>query len=284
MEFQKILVVGLPETGKSSFIQAVDEVLKHPATDQDLRTCGLAHDRTYIESGKDEYFAGVIPGRTDRNIENTAVELWFENPRTGQKGRLHMPDEKGEVFLDQWVNRHWDNIYRESLPGLSGMLVFVRADGKPRNEERLAEMAVEIVASGVNSAEMETAWHMKEASPQVQLVDILQFISERGEIPKHLRISIIISAWDTVGARPGDIRPKHPEKFLAREWSLLSQYLLSNADVFEAKIFGVSAHGGEPSKLGEIANLPPHQRVTVTDGTTESRDLTRPLRWLLRID
>lgn len=279
-----MLVVGLPETGKSSFIQAVDEVLKHPATAQDLRTCGLAHDRTYIESGKDEYFAGEVPGRTDRNIKSTEVELWFENPLTGQQGRLHMPDEKGEVFLDQWVNRRWDSLYQESLSDLSGMLVFLRADGKPRNEERLAQMAVAAVKSKVEPEEMEKAWHMKEASQQVQLVDILQFILERGEIPKPLRVSVVISAWDTVGIKASDIRPKHPEKFLAREWSLLSQYLLSNADIFETKIFGVSAHGGVPGKLGKKVDLPPHQRVTITDGVTDSRDLTRPLRWLLGID
>ena len=110
---QLILVIGLPETGKSSFIQAVDEALKHPATPNDLRAFGLADDRSYIQSSKENFLAGKKPGRTDLQQDDTSVELWFEHPPTHRRGRLHLPDKKGEIFRDQWVYRRWTKEYRK---------------------------------------------------------------------------------------------------------------------------------------------------------------------------
>jgi Double-GTPase 1 len=276
---QRVLVVGLPETGKSSFIQALDEVLKHPATPHALCSSGLAHDRSYIQSGKAEFLAGEKLDRTKRPLDDTSVELWFEHPPTGRRGRLHLPDKKGEIFRDQWVNRQWDTDYRESLAGIAGAFIFVRADEKARNDERLGILAQEARQSG-NATQ---PWDMKNASSQVQLVDVLQFIAEHSDVPQPLRVAVLISAWDTIGQK-GDLRPREPAKFLEREWALLAQYLRANPRSFTEKIFGVSAYGGPPGELGPLAKQPPHERSRLTEGTETTRDLTHPLRWLLELD
>lgn len=274
---QRILVVGLPESGKSSFIQAVDEALKHPMTQNDLRSFRLADDRNYIQSGKENFLAGKKPGRTDLNQDDTSVELWFEHPPSKCHGRLHLPDKKGEIFRSQWVDRRWAMDYRENLESIAGALLFLRADGKSRNDELLGALV-----RGTSSS-TPRAWDMKNASAQVQLVDVLQFMVEHGNISKPLRIAVLISAWDTVG-QAGDIRPKNPAKFLHREWALLAQYLRANPHNLIEKIYGVSAYGGEPDKLGTLAELPAHERSRLTEGLETTRDLTRPLRWLLQLD
>lgn len=274
---QRILVVGLPETGKSSFIQAVDETFKHPATSDDLRAFGLAHDRSYIQSGKANFLAGKKLIRTDLQQDDTSVELWFEHPPTKRRGRLYLPDKKGEIFRDQWVYRRWTKEYRESLEGIAGALVFLRADDKSRNDELLGALV-----SGTPSS-APRVWDMKNACAQVQLVDVLQFIVEHGDISKPLRIAVLISAWDTVG-QAGDIRPKDPAKFLQREWALLAQYLRANPHSLIEKIYGVSAYGGQPDKLGALVEQPAHERSLLTEGAETTRDLTRPLRWLLQLD
>ncbi len=276
----RVLVVGLPETGKSSFIQALDEVLKHPATESDLKASGLAHDRSYIQSGKKDFFAGKKLGRNIRPAEDSSVELWFEHPPTARRGKLHLPDKRGEIFRDQWVNRQWEKDYRESLTGIAGALIFVRADEKSRNDERLGVLASEAHGSGGDPRPFE----LKDASAQVQLVDVLQFIVEWGEVPRPLRVAVLISAWDTVGQTQGDLRPRAPEKFLEREWALIAQYIRANPDRFTARIYGVSAYGGTPDELGELLEQAPHERVRLTEGTETTRDLTRPLRWLLEFE
>jgi len=275
---QRLLVLGLPETGKSSFIQALDEVLKHPATPNALQADGLAHDRSYIQSGKPQFLAGEKLVRTDRQIEDTFVELWFKHSPTGRRGRLYLPDERGEIFRDQWVNRRWARDYRDSLTGIAGALVFVRADEKPRNDERLGILAKAVLGSGE-----ERPFPMKEAGAQVQLVDVLQFIAEHSQAPKPLRVAVLISAWDTVG-REGDLRPREPLLFFEREWALVAQYLRANPEYFTSKIYGVSAYGGIPGELGPLTEQPPHERARLIEGGEASNDLTRPLLWLLQIE
>jgi len=275
---QRVLVLGLPETGKSSFIQALDEVLKHPSTPNALQVDGLAHDRSYIQGGKPNFLAGKKLIRNDRQEATNSAELWFKHPATGRRGRIYLPDEKGEVFRDQWVNRQWERAYRDSLGEIAGALVFVRADEKSRNDERLgisAKLALE--------SKKEVPFEMKGASAQVQLVDVLQFITEHSQAPKPLRLAVLISAWDTLGG-DGDLRPKNPHEFLQREWALLAQYLRTNSESFAPKVYGVSAYGGKPGELGALAETPPHQRTRLVEGAEVSSDLTRPLLWLLQLE
>jgi hypothetical protein len=128
-----------------------------------------------------------------------------------------------------------------------------------------------------------TTFDPKKASPQVQLVDVLQFIAVKGKIMRPQKVAVLISAWDTV-EKPHNRQPKNPVAFLEREWALLDQYLRSNSESFTTKIYGVSALGGTEEELKELSKLPPQDRVKIVEDGLQSKDLTRPLRWLLALD
>jgi hypothetical protein len=273
-----LLIVGLPDTGKTSFIHAVDDMLQRPLTTDSLRSYALAPDRGYLERDKEKFRAGQKIEHTERNLQGAPPELWFEHPRTGLRGRLFIPDMSGEVFQDQWTDRRWTQSYRDSLKTTSGVLVFVRSDTPGSNQELLGQMA----ALPPNDKKA-LPFDPKKASPQVQVVDVLQFIATEGQISRPLRVAVLISAWDTV-EKMGNLQPKSSIAFLGREWPLVTQYLRANAEVFTTKIYGVSALGGTEEELKELSKLPPQDRVKLVEDTTPSRDLTRPLRWLLELD
>ena len=172
----QLLVVGLPETGKTSFIHAVDDLLQSPPTPEALRSYGLAGDRSYLERDKRSFRAGKKLVHTERSLQEAAPELWFEDPRTGRRGRLFLPDLRGEIFQDQWTDRRWTESFRDDLEAISGALVFVRADTPASNQELLGQM-LEWAQKNVKPA----PWDLKKASPQVQLVDVLQFIGTKAE-------------------------------------------------------------------------------------------------------
>ncbi|WP_263417859.1 TRAFAC clade GTPase domain-containing protein [Terriglobus albidus] len=274
-----LLIVGLPDAGKTSYIHAVDDLLQHPHTPDSLRSHALAPDRSYLERDKADFRSGKKLLHTERNLQGPVPELWFEDPSTGKRGKLFLPDVSGEVFQDQWVDRKWAKSYSDSLQKLSGILLFLRADLPASNQELLGELAalpeVERTAKPFDP---------RKASAQVQLVDVLQFIAEHSALPTYpLKLCVMISAWDTV-YHPGNMQPKIPSSFLAREWPLLDQYLKTNRRKFESRIFGVSALGGTPKELEEhLGELPPQQRVKIVFGDIESKDLTAPLRWLLGV-
>ena len=86
------------------------------------------------------------------------------------------------------------------------------------------------------------------------------------------------------GRETGQSPAQDPRAFLAREWPLLDQYLRSNAETFVRKVYGVSALGGTEEELKELSRVPPQDRVNLVEDTQSSKDLTRPLRWLLKLD
>ena len=125
---------------------------------------------------------------------------------------------------------------------------------------------------------------------QVKLVDLLQFVAESGERAQPIRIAVILSAWDLVEKAqrigPGMAKelPKNPTRFLAHCWPLLHQFLESNEDVFCHRVFGVSARGGgnSPDEIERLTSIDqPSDRVILVDDEHRSKDLTRPIRWLL---
>jgi hypothetical protein len=273
---QDLLMIGLADAGKTSFIHAIDELLHSPSTEDALRAAGLAYDRTYLERDKPVFREGRKLERTTRT-EAAPVELWFEDPKSGKQGRLFLPDVSGEVYRDQWVNRIWDKSYAASLERILGVLLFVRADMPASNAELLGALIDKAGKGGPTQS-----WDPKKASAQVQLVDVMQFIALRGAIRVPLRVAVMISAWDVV-AKMGARAPS-PEQFFQKDWALLSQYLTTNQETFEARVYGVSALGGTFDELKELRKVPPAERVRIVDGPSDSRDLTRPLRWLLRPD
>jgi hypothetical protein len=272
--FQHLMMVGLAESGKSSFLQAIDELLQHPPSKDALCSTGLAHDRTYIEQDKALYRAGKVFERTSRTPQGAPPELWFSDPTTGRQGKLIVPDVSGEIYRDQWAGRVWPRSYAESLSNVSGILLFVRADLPASNAELLGALIAPNAPPGTLKD-----WNPRQASTQVQLVDILQFIAIRGEVARPMRVAVILSAWDVV-EKMGP-HALNPEEFLENHWAMLSQFLRTNDDTFEVKIYGVSARGGTFEELEELRKKPPTERVKIVDDAHSSRDLTRPLRWLL---
>ena len=65
----------------------------------------------------------------------------------------------------------------------------------------------------------------------------------------------------------------------------MDQYLRANPETFETRIYGVSALGGSEQELAaELNKLAPQDRVELVEDAHNSRDLTRPLRWLLGLN
>ncbi len=257
---------------------ALDEVIQRQTDKHGLTSDGFASNRSYIEGAKKLWRAGKPVGRTIQVLEER-VELLVKHSQTNNKIRLTAPDVSGELFDAQWADRKWPVAYRERLGSVAGVFVFINAANNGRNSE--------ISGAWINHLSDATApqtkpWTPREAAKQVKLVDLLQFISEQGQTRKPLPLVVMLSAWDLVGSKT-DLK-EHPEKFLARDWSLLDQYLKANPEVFRSRIYGVSARGGNDEAQAALALLPAHERVWLRDGHEVTKDLTRPLRWLLGLE
>lgn len=114
---------------------------------------------------------------------------------------------------------------------------------------------------------------------EVKIVEFLQMANRRPLYPKPRKLALIASAWDVVEMEEGIT----PERWLAQNRPMLAQFLASNADLWEVRIYGVSAQGGKlPERKAELKGmLNQSERVRIIGHGAALHDLTAPLRWLI---
>src|SRR6266478_6250635 len=122
------LLIGLPSTGKTSFLAALWYMVS-----QTKVVCGLSLD--HLE-GDNQYLNIIRDAWSEyrpvpRNITETEkpVAMWLKNHKTGSVGRLTFPDLTGEAFRSQWTRRELATTYDESLAEAAGGILFVNPVG-----------------------------------------------------------------------------------------------------------------------------------------------------------
>lgn len=283
-----ILLLGLPGSGKTNFLVGLDVVLDNQVDPNGLVHSDHANDRTYLEPLRAQWLQGVELLHTSRLGPPPPHQLLLRHPASGTNATFHNPDLAGETFDSQFITRALPHEFGQRMQRAKGLILFLHsaheADHELLEHPQFIDAESEGDAREVKSTPSIQAddWQIEQASRQVKLVDLLQFVAELRETP--LRIAVAISAWERVERASEGLFPKEPSRFLEKQWPLLAQYLESNHDIFTFRSFGVSARGGgtsakEVEQLVSIVH--PRDRVILVDGQNRSRDLTRPVRWLL---
>ena len=287
-----ILLLGLSGSGKTNFLVALDVVLDDQSDPDGLVHSGLAADRTYLQPLREQWLRGEELAHTSRQIPPPPHQVLVNHPASSTSAGFHLPDLAGETFDSQFVTRSFPKEFGNRVRQATGLLLFLHC-GHNADHDRL-EQATFIDSSTIESpeavspqADHASEWRLEDASPQAKLVDLLQFVAEIGPLKFPLPVAVVISAWDLVEKAPTCAEsemPKDPVRFFSTRWPLLDQFLQSNTDTFRFRTFGVSARGGGTTAV-EVARLTnlnrPSDRILVVDGPHRSKDLTRPVRWLL---
>lgn len=297
-----IVLLGLVSTGKTNFLVALDVVLDDQTDPDGLVHHEFAANRAYLQPLKEQWLLAEEFKRTDRQQPPPPHPLIVRSPKSGAITGFHLPDLAGETFDAQFETRSFTTEFANRIQNSAGLLLFIHSGHDA--DHTLLESAIFMdpvpapSPSGSASAAPAPAptvepvkeWSLKNASRQTKLVDLLQFVSEIRTPQNPLRIAIVLSAWDLVEGAPAPARselPQEPVRFLSARWPLLDQYLRSQAGAFEFRVYGVSARGGgtTTADIDRLTSMPkPVERISVLDDTHRSKDLSRPVRWLLKID
>jgi|SRR5882724_2499614 len=287
----RLLFVGLPGSGKTTYLAALWHLMEAVEIPSSLSAESLQPDRTYLNRIRDNWLSFDEVGRTSLRDPET-VNLVLRESRTLRRVDVTLPDLSGESFQLQWTNRYATREYNEYVKDCTGILLFVHPlelrhapliSHVPNDGEEVTASSGSI--SGVSDephTETVEEWAADKTPTQVQLVELIQFVKWLPPVRRHLRLSIIVSAWDRVR------EPLlSPASWVERRAPLLSQFLLANHDELPFRIYGVSALGGD-LKL-DIAALKSEsvasRRVRVVEGRVEPHhDLTAPVSFLLGLD
>lgn len=283
---QAIVALGLPESGKTTYLAALWHLLQARKVESKLRAPRLrAGEAQHLNDIAKRWLAAKKQERTSHDKNRTVtIEM---KPIVGDEFVLTFPDIAGEAFARIWEKRECDTDVVGSL-GSRGVLLFIHATAiRPPNW--IADQAKLSKVLGIkrNVGEPVT-WDPRFAPTQVQLVDLLRCLEEPPLAAGPRRLAIALSAWDLA---EGDM--KTPDQYLEMHLPLLHQYLSHGLDPsWVVKVYGISAQGAEydgdgkddkPSASAKTMRDMeiPSERIKVVDGNSSSHDLTDPLFWLL---
>lgn len=276
-----LLFIGLPGSGKTTFLAALWHVLSDRSSTTTLKLTKPSGDRTYLNQITTEWRECSQVPRTNLQTEQVVV-LHLDGEGFGAFD-LSIPDLAGEAFKQQLTDRRMSRHHDAFVQEATGVMLFLHPDVQKGTQLTVARQ-LEATLPGSKTAEATSAssvpntWSPDMLPHQTKLVELLQFLLERTQ--RKLRVAVVVSAWDLV-----DSIGTPPHGFIARELPLLQQFLEANDDLLEHAVFGVSAQGGDITVEAEKQALleldDALKRIKVRQDQETSQDITKPIAWLL---
>lgn len=270
-------IIGLPRSGKTTFLAALWHLINSGEISSQLVLDKLVGDVQHLNSIVEAWRRCEEVPRTSMAAETT-VAIHVHEPATERRTVLAFPDLSGESFKAQVASRTCDPAYVSSFEEEGGILLFLNAD---RPLDGITILDVAPVVEGTDEpqeAKPLQPWSAELIPEQVKIVELLQFLQRRPFQRRRRRVALMVSAWDVVQ----EPRPD-PAKWLEREFPLLHQFLVTNSNSFESRVYGVSAQGGDVTGVQKPALLrkTPTERIQCIGPGVAQHDLTSPVVWLM---
>jgi hypothetical protein len=302
---RSLLFAGLPFTGKTTYLALINIAIQTNA-DGSIRLLSHKGDFEYVDQISSDLEACIVAEHTEVGEQG---ELDLELDISGTQGHLRIPDVSGETWEHALDERNWTIPFDDAVAACAGLILFINAgqvemggtildadaltaalaEGAAARDdtsvdtevpnEPLSNATLDGGPSDGNgdseSAAQAAHERARVRATQVDAVDLLQMVSRRN-LGRPLRVSIVLSVWDT-------IEETTPSVWLEETFPLLRQYL-KNTRIWEWRIFGVSAQGGDftsQAVRNELLEKGAIERASVVthDGTTES--IHAPILWVL---
>lgn len=288
----RVLVIGLPESGKTTFLAALWEAVFHDETPGGIDLVEVPASAEYLKLIHDQWLSFEPANRTAEMGEVKDIHAIHEislhlRMPTGEAFELTVPDVAGEAFNEVWEERVWSAELHDVVREATGAILFLhpRDAAYPMRieaiREELRDRTSEMSQPVLDPEAVANEWQPEESPTQVKLVDLLQAIQSQRVPGSALRLSVVVSAWDIAITEQ-----LPPTEWIRLHLPLLWQFVTSNPETFPSLILGVSAQGGDFEIEEEVARLeqaqPPTRRVIVQRGPEIGNDITVPLEWLFR--
>ena len=278
------LLVGLPESGKTTFIAALWHVIASQDVEGALALEVLDAPVDHLNALRGSWLRFEETSRTSISAEEiSTIKIGVNDGSTSTE--IVIPDLAGESIQRGLIERRWPEGFARLVRDSTGVLLFIHPEklsdswsigdaiGIAGEEER------PYLASGTSEESAAADWSPDAIETQVMLVDLLQLLCCHIE-KERFRLAVIVSAWDLV------VSQELPLEWLAKELPLLDQFLISAHSRLDFRVYGISAQGGQlPEEFDSLsAYEKASDRIQVVLDGLSSHDITAPIRWALNVD
>lgn len=277
------LIVGMPSSGKSTFIAALGEVLLSGDINSKLTIKSLAKSESHMIALQERWLRFQVLGRTSGD-ENW-LSFHVTSDENSINSTIYLPDLSGESLRDAVVTGVYPEKLHHALDNCDGILLFTNTITRHDDVPITAFSDILSTETSTINTKAESEIEENNGKPfdpfempeQPKLVQLLQTIARLNSSHQR-RLVVMVSAWDTVVEQG-----KTPDEWFYENRSMLSQYLHFNPKLWDVRIYGVSAQGGVLPRDKEILQdiLKPSERVFIVGHDTAKHDLTAPIKWLM---
>ena len=267
---KKCLVVGLQDTGKSSYMAAFWAIEKEGKSGHQLTFDKYPDNTQYLDAIGNNWLEQEPVNRSS----NISQELEFSlKNKDGSVIELAIPDFKGErykLILQNEIPSEIENWLKES----DRILFFL-----PPTNELVFNEEMNVEANQSVEKKPAPTFNVDELEPWIQNLELLKYIfEEKGDI----KIGFCVSKWDINIAKNVSV-----QRWIEQEHLFFYTYVRHHFSNSHVKFFGVSAQGLNYDKRGELTEAKVSEltdqgmRAYISSGTDKDYDITKPLAWLL---
>ncbi|MDE4139999.1 TRAFAC clade GTPase domain-containing protein [Phaeobacter gallaeciensis] len=278
MSSQHHIILGYPESGKTTYLAAFWHVIEAGEGTTSLTLDRITGDAEYLNTIVESWLRCEQVPRTYLADEQK-ISLHVRDSRTDDTMVLSLPDFSGETFQEIFADRHCEQDLFHDLDENGGILFFVNAD---RANDMMSVLDHAFAGegdeiAGSNSDDVLQEFDARKVPEQTRIVDMLQLLQRSPFTQQKRRIVFVVSAWDVTLADKIT-----PQEWVGREMPLLDQYLKNNAELYEARFCGISAQGGvlTGATRESLLEQDPEKRVICHWDGKSGQDITLPLWWL----
>ena len=120
----KQLVIGLPCTGKSTFLAALWHIVDEKPISTALELVSYPENREYINGLTKKWISFINIERTGSSVEKK-MEMLLRFPNSSEMLNFIIPDLSGEIFNLHWMQRKWSRGFDNYVLEATGILLFV---------------------------------------------------------------------------------------------------------------------------------------------------------------
>jgi GTPase SAR1 family protein len=299
---QKIVIAGMPGSGKSTFIAALRHLLVSHDVPTRLSATKLSDTEKHLNRLEEEWIACKKVERTKQVVEEW-VSFFVRSEGSSAEAQILVPDFSGEAFRRPAATGMCSSAIASMLREIDGILLFTNAD-RGADDIRLEALGDlledDTTAQNESTPEQDEAHKDREVldTPGEQdgnaqdeslpfnpinmpeeplLVELLQILNRPPRVARQRMIAVIVSAWDEVTDSS-----LSPDTWLKLNRPMLWQYFQANRDVWRHRVYGVSAQGGRlPDEKDALQSKIPGERVQIVGNGASPHDLTAPVDWLM---
>ena len=224
----KILIAGLPNAGKTTYIAALNGAIQQEGNFH-LSYVGKTSEIQYVNKVTTQWLEGKM---VDHSTDDEPKYINWPLKKNDDVINIIIPDMKGEMYQDI-INNDFNEGLSEFCKDASGVFFFINDIVKPVLKDHVQNIVSKDETNGNKQEESDVSLSIEKMNDVVKAILVLKYLRN---LIGDVRLAVAVSSWDMIETTYPNI-----EEYMKSECSALYNYVIYNFKNY--KFFGVSAQG-----------------------------------------